>query len=149
VARKNDTSNLKDIGKGILDTISEVKEPKSEPVIEEKENSSLTEYNNTIKEEKNNDVNDNVGNIVLEENNKHINSKNNSNIKKENNKSVKESKSKRSFMLTETAIKRLDFLKLCMNDKDLSTIVEEAINMSFEKNKKSIELLLHTFNEIK
>jgi hypothetical protein len=70
--------------------------------------------------------------------------------KDDNSKTVKETKSKRSFMLTDTAVQRLNLLKLCsVDNKDLSSIVEAAINEYFEKNKDSIEQLVNVYNKVK
>lgn len=77
-------------------------------------------------------------------------SKENETVKQQNNISTKEPKSKRSFMLTEAAIQKLNLLKLCSTDnKDLSSIVEDAINMHFEANKGSIEELIKIYDKIK
>lgn len=109
MTKKTDVSSIKNIGAGILDSISGIEEQKSKVVNNEK---------SEIKE--------------IPDNNK-----------------VKEQKGKRSFMLSETTTQRLNLLKLCMNNKDLSSIVEEAIEVYFEKNKKSIESLIDIYNKVK
>lgn len=60
----------------------------------------------------------------------------------------KEVRSKRSFMLNETAIKQLQFIKLVNPDKDLSGIVEEAINLYFINNKSEIDNILKDYNSL-
>lgn len=60
----------------------------------------------------------------------------------------KEARSKRSFMLNETAIKKLQFIKLVNQDKDLSGIVEEAINLYFDANKAEIDNILKDYNSL-
>lgn len=58
------------------------------------------------------------------------------NSKEQKSKRVKEGKKKkRSFMLTEKQIKRLYELKYDLVEKDLSTIVGEAIEMYYEAKK--------------
>lgn len=108
MTKKTDISSIKNIGAGILDTISGIEDQKSKVVNNEK-----------------------------------------SEIKDAPNNKVKEQKGKRSFMLSETTTQRLNLLKLCMNNKDLSSIVEEAIEVYFEKNKKSIESLIDIYNKVK
>lgn len=115
MAKKNDMSSIKNIGLGILDTLSEKKE-----------------------EEKNNTINKHDSKKVLEQK---------SNIVKDT--PIKEIRSKRSFMLSDTTIQRLNLLKLCMSDKDLSTIVEESVGLYFDKNKESIEALIEIYNQVK
>lgn len=61
----------------------------------------------------------------------------------------KEKKLKRSFMLREVTIQRLNLLKLCNQDQDLSQIVEAAINEYFERNKGSIESLIEIYEKVK
>ena len=66
----------------------------------------------------------------------------NKNIEEQKSKKVEGQKSKRnrrSYMIseeTEAKLKRLDF---ALKDKDLSDIVEESINLYYEKNKKIVE----------
>lgn len=98
----------------------------------------------------------NLGKGVLNllEDDQPVNADNNANTetsdtKQKNSKTVKEIKSKRSFMLKESTVQRLNLLKLCSTDKDLSTIVEDAINKYFEENKKSIEELISIYDKIK
>jgi len=62
---------------------------------------------------------------------------------------MKDAKVKRSFMLKEETIQRLNLLKLCLDDKDLSSIVEESINLYFDNNKKSIESLISIYEKVK
>lgn len=114
MAKKGDMTNIKNLGKGILDSLQGMEE-ESTDITEEKSNDVKEEKSNTVK----------------------------------NTKGEKEPKSKRSFMLKETTIHKLSLLKLCMNDKDLSTIVEEAIDMYFDKNKESIEALVEIYNKVK
>lgn len=120
MTKKTDISSIKNLGAGILDTISGIEEQKSKAVNNEKIKSSLIQ-------------------------NEHAN-KSSSTI---SNNIVKEQRSKRSFMLTETSTQKLNLLKLCMNNKDLSSIVEEAITIYFEKNKESIESLIDIYNKVK
>ena len=120
MTKKSDMSSIKNIGMGILDSLSGIKEEDSKELLGEK--------NNTV----------NAHKSVISKN---------VNIHK--NKTIKELKSKRSFMLSENTIHKLGLLKLCTNDKNLSMIVEASINMYFDKNKGSIEELLSVYNKIK
>lgn len=54
-------------------------------------------------------------------------------IKEEKNIGVKEQKSKRSFMLTDSQIEKIYLLKSKNPNKDLSTIVGDAIELYFDK----------------
>lgn len=96
---------------------------------------------NGIKEDKNSNL--------LDDKSKGVNQENNNSSKYKKGKSEREVKSKRSFMLTETTIQKLNLLKLCMENKDLSTIVDESVAMYFDKNKKSIESLVEVYNKLK
>jgi hypothetical protein len=96
---------------------------------------------NGIKEEESNSVNIPENKEVIEEKSR--------NVKKIRNKKIIEEKSKRSFMLTQTTIQKLNLLKLCLDDKDLGEIVEESINQYFQKNKKAIESLVEIYNQVK
>lgn len=147
MGRKSDTTNIKNLGKGILDTLTSMNEEKSKDVKEEKNNTVNTPKSTTVSEQKNKKVNS-----------KSINTQDNNNTEEEKNKSVKEEKnknfskekkSKRSFMLTEKSIQRLNMLNMALDNKDLSTIVDEAINLYFEENKGKIEDLISMYNSLK
>lgn len=177
MAKKSDMSNIKNLGMGILDTLSGIKEEKDKESLEEKEELNIkkealeetikaAEQNtkDTLKEDIKNVI-DESSSEVIEENKKKVLEVKNKNVNKEKSKGVKvdssnssevknsisskEAKSKRSFMLTETTIQRLNLLKLCMGDKDLSTIVEESVGLYFEKNKESIEALISIYDKVK
>jgi len=60
----------------------------------------------------------------------------------------KEGRSKRSFMLNESSIRKLQFIKLIKNDLDLSTIVEEAISLYFEGHKDEIDNIIRGYEEL-
>ena len=130
MSKKNSSlkDNISSLGLGVLDII-EKKEP--ETVVTQEINESIS-----VNNEKSNSSNDEKNNEVIEQKSKSV-------------KGEKEAKSKRSFMLKENTIHKLSLLKLCMNDKDLSTIVEESIDMYFEKNKESIESLIDIYNKVK
>lgn len=138
MTKKNDMSNLKNIGMGILDTLSGIKED-NKPTEEEKSNSVDTQNDKEVLDQ--NSESANKSKVVNTQSNKNVNDK--------SNKSAKETKNKRSFMLTDTTIQRLNLLKLCMSDKDLSTIVEESVGLYFNKNKKSIESLIDIYEKVK
>ncbi|MFL0198651.1 hypothetical protein ACJDU8_24300 [Clostridium sp. WILCCON 0269] len=125
MVKKNDISSIKDIGVGILDTLNGIKEDKNSKVLDE-QSKNINNYES-----------------------KGVNQESNNNPKGKKNNSEKEVKSKRSFMLTETTIQKLNLLKLCMENKDLSTIVDESVAMYFDKNKKSIESLIEVYNRLK
>lgn len=67
---------------------------------------------------------------------KGVKEENNKTIKEQNNKKTDEEKSKRSFMLTHNQIKELYELKQEFINKDLSTMVGEAIDDYYNKNKR-------------
>lgn len=117
MTKKTDISSIKNIGVGILDTLTGIEDEKSKRVNDEKNKSENIQENNFSSTISNN--------------------------------RVKEQRSKRSFMLTETTTQKLNLLKLCMNNKDLSSIVTESIEMYFEKNKESIESLIDIYNKVK
>jgi hypothetical protein len=118
-------SSIKDIGVGILDTLNGMKEDKNSNVLDE-QSKDINNYES-----------------------KGVNKESNNSSKGKKNNLEKEVKSKRSFMLTETTIQKLNLLKLCMENKDLSTIVDESVAMYFDKNKKSIESLIEVYNKLK
>ncbi|ARC83076.1 hypothetical protein U732_69 [Clostridium argentinense CDC 2741] len=72
----------------------------------------------------------------------------NNNVKTQKSKSVKEVRSKRSFMIKETSIKKLEVLKLVLDNAELSTIVEDAIDNYFEENSKLVQEHLKRYNEM-
>lgn len=125
MAKRNDMSSIKDIGVGILDTLNGMKEDKNSNVLDE-HSKDINNYES-----------------------KGVNQESNNSPKGKKNNLEKEVKSKRSFMLTETTIQKLNLLKLCMENKDLSTIVDESVAMYFDKNKKSIESLIEVYNKLK
>lgn len=125
MVKKNDMSSIKDIGVGILDTLNGMKEHKNSNVLDE-QSKDINNYES-----------------------KGVNQESNNSSKGKKNNLEKEVKSKRSFMLTETTIQKLNLLKLCMENKDLSTIVDESVAMYFDKNKKSIESLIEVYNKLK
>lgn len=125
MAKRNDMSSIKDIGVGILDTLNGIKDDKNINVLDE-QSKNINDYGS-----------------------KGVNRESSSNSKGKKNNLEKEVKSKRSFMLTETTIQKLNLLKLCMENKDLSTIVDESVAMYFDKNKKSIESLIEVCNKLK
>lgn len=133
MAKKGDMSNIMNIGTGILDTLREIKE----------------EDNKVSEEIKSNNFNIQNEEITLDQNNKNISTEKSKRVKEEKYKDIKVTKSKRSFMLTENTIQKLNLLKLCMSDADLSQIVEESIIMYFNNNKKSIEELISLYENIK
>lgn len=135
MAKKSDLANLKNIGVGILSSIQGINEEQSKSPQEE---TGITSF------EENNDS-------VNEENSKSVLIPNSKGVKDTNSKraSKKESKGKRSFMLSDTAIQRLNLLKLCLDDKDLSSIVEEGINLYFNKNKSKIQELVNIYDKVK
>lgn len=66
---------------------------------------------------------------IKEEESKRVNEQNNTRVNEDN-------KKKRSFMLTEKQIRLLYELKYSIVDKDLSTIVGEAIEMYYNNKKE-------------
>lgn len=120
---------VKKLGKGIWDTIQEGEEPQNIELRDDKNMKVEEQGSKGSKPSKNNTV--------------------------RQSKSVRtdEARSKRSFMLTEKAIQKLKYLKISMDDKELSAIVEEAINLYFDKNKKNIDLsmnsLIDEYNKVK
>lgn len=181
MVKKNDTTNIKNLGKGILDTLTSINEEKSKEIRYEKNNtvnapksttaldqkskrvniennkSIRTQNNNTIEEEKDKSLKGYNGEIIKETSDKTINKETNKSIRDENsklvnkekNKTVKEKKNKRSFMLTEKSIQKLSMLNMALNNKDLSTIVDEAINLYFDENRYKIEELISKYNSLK
>lgn len=147
--KKRNNSSIKNIGMGILDTLTSIDEEKSNDVKEEKNNTVDTPKSTTVLDEKSKRVNTERNKSVNTQNNNNIKEENNKSVKEENNKGSKEKKSKRSFMLTEKSIQRLNMLNMALDNKDLSTIVDEAINLYFQKNKKEIEKLINMYDSLK
>lgn len=115
-----------------------VKEYESKGVKEElgKKEKTSVEIQNKVGYE----VEKKVNNLNLEEDN-------NNKLKMKNSK--KRKRSKRSFMLDDTVIQRLNLLKLCMSNKDLSTIVEDSVNQYFDSNKESIDRIFDIYDKVK
>lgn len=162
--KKKDTSNIKNLGKGILDTLTEMNNDNIY-VNKEKNNTVTTKETNTVTEEKgkkvntlnNKTVNEEDNKTVInektkspkEENSNHSKDDNPKALKEDKNKTSKVKKSKRSFMLTEKSIQKLNMLNAALKDKDLSTIVEESIIMYFDENKVTIEKMFEMYNSLK
>lgn len=149
MAKKSDNANIKNLGMGILDTLTSMNEEKSKDVKEEKNNTVNTPKSTTVLEQKSKRVNTENSKSINTQDNNTIEEENNKSVKEEKNKNSKEKKSKRSFMLTEKSIQRLSMLNMALDDKDLSTIVDEAINLYFEENKGKIEELISMYNSLK
>ncbi|MCY6485424.1 hypothetical protein OW763_13900 [Clostridium aestuarii] len=149
MAKKSDNTNIKNLGKGILDTLTSINEEKSKKVKDEKNNTVNTPKSTTVSDKKSKRVNIENSKLINTQNNNTIKEENNKSVNKEKSKDSKEKKSKRSFMLKEKSIQKLNMLNMALNDKDLSTIVDEAINLYFEENKGNIEDLISRYNALK
>lgn len=136
-----------------------VKDQNSTNEKEENCRSTNVSKNNTAKEYESKGVkdplckNENTPNNV--QNKVHVEGINNFESQEENNEKVKvksckkRKRSKRSFMLDDMVIQRLNLLKLCMSNKDLSTIVEDAVNQYFDSNKDSIDKIFDLYDKVK
>lgn len=145
------------------------KEEKSKKVEDENSNSEKEENcksnniskNNTVKEYESKGVKDEFGKRentpdegqskvdVEEKRVNNLKSEEENNEKAHVKSSKKRKRSKRSFMLDDTVIQRLNLLKLCMSNKDLSTIVEDAVNQYFDSNKESIDKIFDIYDKVK
>jgi DNA anti-recombination protein RmuC len=124
-------SSLDNVGKGIFDSL--------------KEGAKIQEE---IKS--NNDIENKNVNTKIPESNISLNDKYNKKVSTNKNKRVntnKNDKNKRSFMLSDTAIKQLDILKMVTGD-DLSAIVNTTIEEYFKKSKKKVEQFLDNLKGI-
>lgn len=149
---KEVSSNLDELSQGILENLeSNVKEVNNKEVNSKNINNSNQEISNSDEmQNSNNEIKDNT-NIVNTEKSNNIN--NNSIIKskrvKKESTETKE-KNKRSFMLNDTAVQQLKMLNLALDDKDLGTIVIDAIDLYYRKNEKKVEsYITDMFNSLK
>ncbi|WP_461207637.1 hypothetical protein [Clostridium sp. DL1XJH146] len=112
-------------------------------------NSSNTEKSKRVKEDKSIYVNEYNNKKTKEVKSKIVNTEKSkiSNTKKK--KAVNVSTEKRSFMLTQETVKKLGLLDIAIKDKNLSQLVDAAIDVYFTKNKKAVNEILKMVEDTK
>ena len=69
----------------------------------------------------------------IEDENKSSKEEKNKRVKKDKSKDIEEEKLKRSYMLSKERIKKLKLMQIEDIDKNLSELIEEAIDLLYEK----------------
>lgn len=147
---KKSTTVKEDINKTInIEKSIEIKDQNNK-IIKTNISNTVNNYeNNKVKELKSNSVKEESIKSTNTPNSKRVNTQNNKKINEQKNKPRENPTEKRSFMLTEETIKKLGLLDIAIKDKNLSQLVDAAIDLYFTKNKKAVNEVFKLFEDMK